>query len=204
MGMFGIIDRLADAGRAIACFLRDHDGLIAPGECQADTPHMLQFALQRDGADHLVCREGEPQCPATQYFGRWEDQYVCRDAAEDVPAAGGTAIESALLCPKPHFFNSGAHRAGLIVTHDGERYAMAFEEAWPPLAENLFIAPFSAEGWERLAEPGTGERIFSSAIEAATGQKLDPASHRFVVEILAYAAMILDAGCEPSDSMYSY
>jgi len=203
MGFSKLIDAFFSTSRAVACHFSSRENLISPGVCQADTPHLLFHALKLNRPNEFVCSEGERMCPATQYFGLWNDQFVSA-APEEPNFSNSMKIESVMLCPKPYFFNTGPHRATMVVTHEGERFAMAFEEAWPPLTENLFIGAFTEAGASMISEKGRAEKIAMMAIEAATLTSLKGENHIFVTEVVSDAAAILEPGCTPSPKMHAF
>lgn len=203
MGLSKIIDAVYSVSRAVACHFASGDSLLEPGWCQADTPHLLHHALERDRKDELVCHEDEAGCAATQFFGPWKDQFVSMKPAEFV-LPDHVGIESVMLCPKPFFFNSGPHRATMVVVFEGERFALAFEEGWPPLSENLFVGAFTSAGARLILHKSFAEHLANRAIETAAGVALRPQNHIFVMETVSDASIILEQGCTPSPKMHSY
>jgi hypothetical protein len=174
----------------LACFIKDYEDVIDPGICQADLPHLLDFAF-RD--KRMSVAERTLEDGSTELTPRFKLS----------PEKDG--VEFIRLCPRPYFFNTGSHRAVLGVRYEGERYVMALEEAEGTFKENLFIGAYSEEGRRRVeGSYSYAVDIVKAALRMAAGVELFSPVHDFDVFLYDDPAKLADEGCTPSPLVYNF
>jgi hypothetical protein len=188
--------------------------------------------------------EDSPECDAQYYYGSWFDSRALPKnetadslcgrfesslvkmfggpnwftglMAEKCVYRNGVHIESLMLCPSPHWFSSGSHRAMIVAWRGGERYVIAVEEGAldDGYNENLFVQSLT-----KGKAPGHAEArsVLNSVIEKIFGYKLDGRAHRFRIKtypapqvmfsfwgLNIYYPDLLAQGCTPSNLIDEY
>ena len=179
---------------------------VAGRYLQTDLPHMLSYALGQDDPRRIAppCSDDTAECRAEHYFGAWQDAFMCRIPRQDASSAAEDeiSIDFLMLCPKPHWFNTGSHRAMMGVRYEGTQYVIAMEETH--LERNAIFIGVIPGGVLPFPRPEpTPMELLSAAIYAATGFPLYPGTRKFEFHPVDGMAL-LASGCSPSEHLGEY
>lgn len=177
---------------------------VAPGPLQQNITHVLSRALHAGSVprQNPGCDNASPECEAEQYFGTWQGAFLSPAGPSESSSGVATtvSVEFVMLCPKPHWFNSGPHRAMLGLWYQGERYVIAVEEgAGERDLVQIGTLP-GGSGEQPIASPEEAFELLSIAVRAITGYELYVKNR--VVDFSSVDGLdLLFSGCTPTEGM---
>lgn len=180
--------------------------IVSDPECSGEkTPECAATKLYGAYRAHPPPVDKEKECTlfdrASMRFGSGIGHILrtfLNKLAEMACPYNGIAVEMLMLCPRPHFFNSGSHRIMMMLWYKGERYVIAVEEK-----ANLFAQGLTPGAKIKLEEnPQYSVEILGAAMKEIIGTEL----HRKHFDIRIYDGTqdLLKEGCTPSPFMHEY